>query len=38
MCTTYSECVADVYVGVKHTCVTYTPAHALVPKTPVKYM
>jgi len=26
---------ADVYVGVKLTCVTYTPAHALVPKTPV---
>jgi len=27
---------ADVYVGVKkNTCVTYTPAHALVPKIPV---
>ena len=27
---------ADVYVGVKkNTCVTYTPAHAIVPKTPV---
>jgi len=31
MCTTCSECVTDVYVGVKHTCVTYTPSHALVP-------
>ena len=27
---------ADVHVGVqKNSCVTYTPAHALMPKTPV---
>ena len=36
MCTTCSECVRRcVRWCNKHTCVTYTPAHALVPKTPV---
>jgi len=39
MCTTSSECVLRcVRWCKKHTCVTYTPAHALVPKTPVKCM
>jgi len=36
MCTPCSECVVDVYVDVKiNTCVIYTPAHALVPRTTV---
>jgi len=36
MFTTYSECVCRcVHWCIKHTCVIYTPAHALVPKTPV---
>jgi len=36
ICTPCSECVAEVYLGVKNnTSVTYTPAHALVPRTPV---
>jgi len=36
MRTTCSECVRRcVRWCTKHTCVTYTPAHALVPKTPV---
>jgi len=36
MCTTCSECVRRCVCWCKkHTCVTYTPAHALMPKTPV---
>ena len=36
MCTTCSECVRKcVRWCKKHTCVAYTPAHALVPKTAV---